>query len=89
MRLKNTYSKVIKVGDKMFRYNYMNGEVEWVLTDRTRKETSVVDSIGLRLENWKDKESRTYYLQQWSEELEEELWYMMKNELSYEKACEL
>lgn len=87
--MKNTYSKVVKVGDKMFRYNYMNGEVEWVLTDRTRKETSVVDSIGLRLENWKDKESRTYYLQQWSEELEEELWYMMKNELSYEKACEL
>lgn len=70
----------------MFRYNYVNGEVEWVLIDRATKGTEVIDSIGLRLENWKDKESRTYYLQQWSEELEEEIWYMMKNELAYEEA---
>ena len=84
--MKKTYSRLVRVGDKMFRYNYVNGEVEWVLIDRATKEAEIIDSIGLRLENWKDKESRTYYLQQWSEELEEEIWYMMKSEFGYDEA---
>lgn len=46
-------------------------------TDKTG-EYMIVDSIGLRRENWKDKESRDDYLDQWNYELDMETEYMME-----------
>lgn len=38
----------------------------------------ILDSVGLGRENWKDKESRDDYLDQWNYELNMETEYMME-----------
>lgn len=44
----------------------------------------VIDSIGLRKENWKNKESRIGYLEQWAAELRYEADCMAADFLKYE-----
>ncbi len=86
--------RIVKVGDKEFRYNFRDYEVEYVikLDDEMRKDNvdwrrkygtdlwdadvdgyMVVDSAGLRLENWLNAEIRKIYLAAWGESLDEEL----------------
>ena len=73
------YSKSVKVGGYKFRYNYTDCEVEW-LYDGNRK-GEVLDSIGLRTENWLNKEVRNEYLLQWADEIIEEVDYLVEMEL--------
>mgnify|MGYP003571350182 CR=1 FL=1 len=44
----------------------------------------VLDSIGLRRENWDNRETRMEYLHGWAEELEEETRCMMDDFIKYE-----
>ena len=43
-----------------------------------------IDSIGLRLENWKNKETRMEYLEQWAAELRYEANCMAEDFIKYE-----
>lgn len=72
------YSRVVKVNGKRFRYNFDDCLVEYIYTDRETKETEVVESIGLRVENWKNKEVRDEYLWEWAYELQDEIDYMVE-----------
>lgn len=45
-------------------------------TDETG-EYMIIDGVGLRKENWKNKEIRDEYLDQWNAEMDEELEYML------------
>ena len=40
-------------------------------------EYMILDGVGLRRENWKNKEVRDSYLDMWNDELDEEMAYMM------------
>ena len=63
------YSKPVRVGEYKFRYNYTDSLVEWLYTDKKTRKNEVLDSVGLKLENWKNKEVREEYLQEWAFEL--------------------
>lgn len=43
----------------------------------------IVESVGLRPENWKNKESRDEYLDAWCDELEEEAAYLARQYMMY------
>ena len=68
-------------------------EQEWIaehgrpLLDIDADGYSVVDSVGLRKENWDNREARREYLGEWSAELDEEAkwetYYFEKYELPY------
>lgn len=45
---------------------------------------SVVESVGLRRENWENKEARMEYLNVWADELDEEAAYLMDSFIKYE-----
>ena len=97
------HSRVCKVDDKLFRYDYENALVEWVekpsaemLEDNKEWQAKhgrdlwdivdsyvVIDSVGLRLENWKNKESRLEYLGNWADELSEECSWLAHEYLLY------
>lgn len=47
-------------------------------TDETG-EYMILDGVGLRRENWKNKETRDMYLDEWNGELDEENYYMMQS----------
>ena len=47
-----------------------NGDV---LFDIGKDGYEVVDTVGLRVENWKNKEAREEYLEEWCFDLDEEL----------------
>ncbi len=87
------YSRIHKVGDRQFRYNYERNVIEYIykatkedleenrewrekhgrdLYEIDEKGYCIVDSVGLSLSSWKDKDSREYYLQQYAYDLEEE-----------------
>ena len=67
------YSRVVKVDGKRFRYNFDDCLVEYIYTDKETKETEVIESIGLRKENWTNKEIREEYLSEWAFELQCEI----------------
>lgn len=45
---------------------------------------SVVESVGLRRENWENKEARMEYLSVWADELDEEAAYLMDSFIKYD-----
>ncbi len=45
---------------------------------------SVVESVGLRRENWENREARAEYLSLWADELDEEAAYLMDSFIKYE-----
>lgn len=57
--------------DKEWKANH-NGSSLW---DIDEDGYITLDSAGLSRENWKHKESRNYYLDQWNDELDEEAAY--------------
>lgn len=78
------YSKNYKFMGKTFRYDYDNAIVEWIYKDEETGLWEELDGVGLRLENWKNKEARDEYLAEWCADLEEEMgweaYYFMKYE---------
>lgn len=86
------YSKCVRVGKRLFRYNYEHGVVEYVYKfdkemQRINEEAQcevfendggycVADSVGLRRENWENKVARREYLEDYSYDLDEEYAYM-------------
>lgn len=76
------YSKVVDYRGRKFRYNYDEALVEWVrFYDYDFDENNelvkieldtpyVIDAVGLHKDNWKTY--RDEYLDQWSDELDEE-----------------
>lgn len=80
-----------------FIYDHDNCEVKWV-TKATQEDYeavirlphiyeiidgwSVLDSVGLSKENWKNREARDGYLGMWIDEIEEECRYILKTEFS-------
>ena len=98
-------SRVYKVEEKLFRYDYDNCIVEWV-TKASKEELKdnaewlekygkplfdidehgyiTNDGIGLRLENWKNKEVREEYLAEWANELNYEAECLVNDFIKYE-----
>lgn len=67
------YSKNIKVGKRTYRYNYADCQLEYIYKNNGR--TEVITSVGLTREGF--KADGRGYAEQWDEELQEELNYMM------------
>ena len=98
-------SRVYKVRNRLFRYDYDECVVEQIskadpemyednkewqakhgrnLWDIDEDGYMVMHSVGLMLENWKDKESRNEYLEMWADELNEEESWMVSDFIKYE-----
>lgn len=69
------YSRNYTLQGKTFRYDYDNNIVEWIYKENGKWE--VIDGAGLRLENWKNKETRNEYLQEWIMDIEADAEYQM------------
>ena len=78
------YSKNYRFRGKTFRYDWDNAIVEWIYKDEETGLWEELDGVGLRNENWKNKEIRDEYLAEWCEEIAEETayenYYFMKYE---------
>lgn len=66
------YSKNYIYDGKRFRYNYDEALVELIYKNEDG-EWEAVDAVGLRPENWENKEIRDQYLFEYSIDLEEEM----------------
>ena len=78
------YSKNYKFMGKTFRYDYEDCIVEWIYKDDETGNWEVLDGVGLRTENWKNKEVRDEYLAEWCDEIAEETAYEMDFFMKYE-----
>ena len=74
--MEKQYSGIYQLGEKSFRYNYSNSCVEYVAQIDGSYE--VLDSAGLRRENWENQEARDEYLSSWSDDLDEELRWLLR-----------
>lgn len=77
------YSKNYTIQGKTFRYDYDHAVVEWIYKNEDGK-WEVLDGAGLRLENWKNKEARDEYLQEWIMDIEADAEYQMDMFIKYE-----
>ena len=68
------YGKTIKIGNRKYRYNYEECVLE--LIAKFDGEIEVIDSVGLTRKGY--EENGKEYAQQWHDEIEEELVYLMK-----------
>ena len=81
----NRYSTPVRMNKKVFIYDRDDAVVCWV--QKINKDTSdwekkhfgtindtwlIIDSVGLGRDNWRNRETREMYLQQWCDEIEEE-----------------
>ena len=78
------YSKNYKRGGKTFRYRWDDSVVEWIYKDEETGEWVELDGVGLRRENWENKEARDEYLDGWIFEIEEETAYLADEFIKYE-----
>ena len=69
------YSKIVRRRGRKFRYNYERRLIEWINKDNNG-EWKVINAVGLRKENWENKEIRDDYLFLWNIEIDDELKYM-------------
>ena len=97
-------SKVVKVSDRLFRYDFDEHMVEWVVKadkgmEQDNKEWMeeygepcweidesgyvVMDRVGLREENWKNKEARIGYLEGYAFDITEECYWLAENYKRY------
>ncbi len=69
------YSKIVRKSGRKFRYNYERALIEWIDKDENG-EWEVIAAVGLRKENWENKELRDEYLFAWNVDIDDELRYM-------------
>ena len=81
---KTGYSRNYKIEGKTFRYDYDNAIVEWIYKDEDTGEWEVLDGVGLRYENWVNKDARDEYLTEWAYEIEADTECMMNDFIKYE-----
>lgn len=98
-------SKPVKVGGKLFRYDFDRSVVEYIIKaddemidaeiEWEQKHGSqlygvgadgyiVLESAGLRKENWMNTATRKEYLSVWADELEEEATCLVNDFVKYE-----
>ena len=65
------YSRVCRYNKRRFRYNFENHTLEWI-----DKDNSVIDLIGLSSAPW--KESPQTWVEEYSRQIDEELYWLMK-----------
>ncbi len=82
--MKTKYSRNYKRGNKTFRYDFENCIVEWIYKDEETGNWEVLEGVGLRAENWKNKSIRDEYLDMWIDEIEEETRCMIADFKKYE-----
>lgn len=81
--------QIYKRNGKTFRYNFETQIVQYVVepTDDGLKDNEdgycVLDSAGLKKSNWINKEARDTYLDNWSEEIDEEVAYLVREFMEY------
>lgn len=69
------YSKIVRRRGRKFRYNYERRLIEWINKDNNG-EWKVINAVGLRKENWENKNLRDEYLFIWNVDIDDELRYM-------------
>lgn len=69
------YSKIVRRRGRKFRYNYERRLIEWINKDNNGK-WEVINAVGLRKENWENKNLRDEYLFIWNVDIDDELRYM-------------
>ena len=80
------YSKIYRGESKhQYRYNYEESQLEWISKEDLDEDCNivklsdwqVVETIGLNAENWRS--SPQGYVDQWDDELREELGFLMSD----------
>ena len=83
--MEKRFSEIYKRKGKSFRYDFERQLVSYVyvvkeddeILDEKKGEIIELDTAGLKVENWKNKESRNMYLDEFIYDIEEELKYMI------------
>lgn len=83
--MKERFSEIVKVKGKSFRYDYEKKLVQYVFIIEEDDEVlgwkkgniDVIDEVGLREENWNNKNNRKQYLIEYACQLEEEVRWLI------------